>query len=65
MASARSKLPLMVTLLAAGVALAIAAWLVFGVEPGTVEEAASVPVPPAAETPAPMPNPTPATTSTP
>ena len=63
--SAKSKLPLTVTLLAAVLAIVVAAWLVFGVSPATVEDEATVPVPQAADQPAPMPNPQPATAPAP
>lgn len=61
----RSKLPLIATLLAAALAIIIAAFLVFGVSPETVDEEPTVPVPPAADQPAPMPDPEPATVPAP
>ncbi|HYG26950.1 MAG TPA: hypothetical protein VD906_08585 [Caulobacteraceae bacterium] len=64
-ATARSKLPLMVTLLAGAAALALAAWLVFGIEAETVDDAGTIRVPPAAEEPLPLPDVRPATAPAP
>lgn len=60
-----TRLPLTVVLAAALLAIALAAFLVFGRQPATVEDEPTVRVPPAADTPAPMPTPTPATTPAP
>jgi len=59
----RTRLPLMLTALAALLAIALAGWLVFGRQPKTVEDEATMPLPPAA--PAPMPYARPATPSAP
>ncbi|HEX6859892.1 MAG TPA: hypothetical protein VF138_06800 [Caulobacteraceae bacterium] len=57
----KTKLPLAITALAGLLALALAAWIVFGRKPQPVTAEPTVPVPPAAEQPVPMPKPKPAT----